>query len=132
MHQKNFVSQTLVQNTVINLQVLLSPIISSKDFLQFLRRPFTPWTLTPIMSKEPTRAQLSSRLAYHGKMPAFLQKLQKQVNGSGGGGESDEEDDEWEVGGRCRTVSCRLSSGLDGLESAVVWVGVHGSSRTSR
>ena len=102
MHQKNFVSQTLVQNTVINLQVLLSPIIGSKDFLQFLRRPFTPWTLTPIMSKEPTRAQLSSRLAYHGKMPAFLQKLQKQVNGSGGGGESDEEDDEWEYDGSGR------------------------------
>ena len=30
-------------------------------------------------------------------MPAFLQKLQKQVNGSGGGGESDEEDDEGET-----------------------------------
>lgn len=53
------------------------------------------------MSKEPTRAQLSSRLAYHGKTPAFLQKFQKQVNG--GGGDSDEdEDDEWEYDGSGR------------------------------
>ena len=45
-------------------------------------------------SKEPTRAQLSSRLTYQAQVPAFLRRLQQ---GSGGGrGGSDEEDDEFE------------------------------------
>ncbi|KAK7690978.1 hypothetical protein QCA50_006081 [Cerrena zonata] len=51
------------------------------------------------MSKEPTRAQLSSKLAYHSKTPAFLQKFQKKVNG---GGQDSDEDDEWEYDGSGR------------------------------
>ncbi|CAL1716099.1 unnamed protein product [Somion occarium] len=51
------------------------------------------------MSKEPTRAQLSSRLAYNAKTPAFLLKLQKQV---GVGGRDSDEDDEWEDDGSGR------------------------------
>ncbi|KAL1735105.1 hypothetical protein EV714DRAFT_280714 [Schizophyllum commune] len=49
--------------------------------------------------KEPTRAQLSSRLAYNAQTPAFLRRFQNHVNGNV---DSDEEegDPEWEeVGG---------------------------------
>ncbi|KAI4522487.1 hypothetical protein K525DRAFT_268846 [Schizophyllum commune Loenen D] len=49
--------------------------------------------------KEPTRAQLSSRLAYNAQTPAFLRRFQNHVNGNA---DSDEEegDPEWEeVGG---------------------------------
>ena len=42
------------------------------------------------MSKEPTRQQLSSRLAYNATTPAFLRRLQKQVAGQ------DDSDDEQE------------------------------------
>lgn len=44
------------------------------------------------MSKEPTRHQLSSRLAYNAKTPAFLLKLQQRIEGTGG----EDEDDEFE------------------------------------
>lgn len=51
--------------------------------------------LTSVMSsgrnKSPTRAQLSSRLAYEKKVPAFLQKLQNKINGVGN---DDDDDDE--------------------------------------
>lgn len=40
--------------------------------------------------KSPTRAQLSSRLAYEKKVPAFLQKLQNKINGVG----NDDDDDD--------------------------------------
>jgi len=43
------------------------------------------------MSKEPTRHQLSSRLAYNAKTPAFLQRLQNRVTGVSG--DSDEDDE---------------------------------------
>ncbi|KAI0671912.1 hypothetical protein C8Q78DRAFT_1078655 [Trametes maxima] len=46
------------------------------------------------MSKEPTRQQLSSRLAYQAKTPAFLLRIQAQ-HGLGGG-RMDDEDDEFE------------------------------------
>ncbi|KAI0926246.1 hypothetical protein AcW1_008463 [Taiwanofungus camphoratus] len=45
------------------------------------------------MSKEPTRHQLSSRLAYNAHTPAFLLRLQHRVAGTRG---EDEEDDEFE------------------------------------
>lgn len=48
------------------------------------------------MSKEPTRAQLSSRLAYQSNTPAFLLKLQRQYGGTGGRGGRDEEEDEYD------------------------------------
>ena len=48
------------------------------------------------MSKEPTRAQLSSRLTYQAKVPAFLRRMQQ------GGGGSDGEDDEFEYDGSGR------------------------------
>ncbi|KAI0636262.1 hypothetical protein C8Q77DRAFT_1216677 [Trametes polyzona] len=51
------------------------------------------------MSKEPTRHQLSSRLTYQSKTPAFLLKLQQQ---HGGGGRHDDEDDEFEYDGSGR------------------------------
>lgn len=54
------------------------------------------------MSKEPTRQQLSSKLAYQAKTPAFLVKLQKQFGGGGRGGADDEADDEFEYDGSGR------------------------------
>ncbi|KAL7279337.1 hypothetical protein PYCCODRAFT_1394379 [Trametes coccinea BRFM310] len=51
------------------------------------------------MSKEPTRHQLSSRLAYQAKTPAFLLRLQQQ---HGGGGRGYDEDDEFEDDGSGR------------------------------
>ncbi|CDO76987.1 hypothetical protein BN946_scf184298.g14 [Trametes cinnabarina] len=50
------------------------------------------------MSKEPTRHQLSSRLAYQAKTPAFLLRLQQQH----GGGRRDYDDDEFEDDGSGR------------------------------
>lgn len=50
---------------------------------------------TLIMSKEPNRYQLSSRLAYSSHTPAFLQRLQRRVNGEQ---EDEDEDDEYEAG----------------------------------
>lgn len=49
--------------------------------------------LLTVMSrnKSPNRAQLSSRLAYEKKLPAFLQKLQNKINGVGN--DDDEDDD---------------------------------------
>lgn len=41
------------------------------------------------MSREPTRHQLSSKLAYEKKIPAFLVKLQRRI-----AGHADEEDEE--------------------------------------
>ena len=49
------------------------------------------------MSKEPTRAQLSSRLTYQARVPAFLQRLQR---GAGGGGEDDDDEFEYDGSGR--------------------------------
>lgn len=48
-------------------------------------------TATILMApKEPTRQQLSSRLAYQSKTPAFLLKLQRQVAGRGAASDEDE------------------------------------------
>ena len=50
------------------------------------------------MPKEPTRHQLSSRLAYSQGTPAFIQRLKNQVAGvSDSAGDNDEDDfDSWE------------------------------------
>jgi hypothetical protein len=48
--------------------------------------------------KEPTRAQLSSRLTYTQTAPAFLRRLKNKVAGIS----DDEEDDEWEDDGSGR------------------------------
>ncbi|KAF8640258.1 hypothetical protein AX16_010153 [Volvariella volvacea WC 439] len=61
-------------------------------------------------SKEPTRAQLSSRLSYQQHTPAFLLKLQNRISGrpSGSYGSDDEDepqyvgDDDYRGGGRGR------------------------------
>ncbi|EIW57735.1 uncharacterized protein TRAVEDRAFT_48769 [Trametes versicolor FP-101664 SS1] len=53
------------------------------------------------MSKEPTRQQLSSKLAYQANTPAFLVRLQKQFGG-GGGRHDEDEDDEFEYDGSGR------------------------------
>lgn len=50
-------------------------------------------------NKEPTRAQLSSRLTYQSRTPTFLLRMQ---NGMGGGGRDDDEDDEFEYDGSGR------------------------------
>ncbi|KAI1797415.1 hypothetical protein LXA43DRAFT_878433 [Ganoderma leucocontextum] len=50
-------------------------------------------------NKEPTRAQLSSRLTYQSRTPAFLLRIQ---NGLGGGGREDDDDDEFEYDGSGR------------------------------
>ncbi|KAI0784562.1 hypothetical protein C8Q75DRAFT_724245 [Abortiporus biennis] len=50
------------------------------------------------MSKEPNRHQLSSRLSYQAKTPAFLQRLQKKVTGQ----DDSDEDDEFEDDGSGR------------------------------
>lgn len=52
------------------------------------------------MSKEPTRHQLSSRLAYQAKTPAFLLRLQQQH--AGGSGRGEDEEDEFEDDGSGR------------------------------
>lgn len=44
--------------------------------------------------KEPTRAQLSSRLAYSSQKPAFLQKLENRI--AGVPDDEEEDGDEWE------------------------------------
>ncbi len=55
---------------------------------------------TTMAPKEPTRAQLSSRLSYSQNTPAFLQKLQNRIAGIP---DSDhEDDDEWEYDGSGR------------------------------
>ena len=51
------------------------------------------------MSKEPTRHQLSARLAYNAHTPAFLLRMQQRVSGSRGDGD---EDDEFEDDGSGR------------------------------
>ena len=53
------------------------------------------------MPKEPTRAQLSSRLTYQAQVPAFLQRMQR---GAGGGRRDDnyDDDDEFEYDGSGR------------------------------
>jgi len=50
-----------------------------------------------MLPKEPTRAQLSSRLAYTSETPAFLRRLQNQV--AGRGSRDDDEDDPQYVDG---------------------------------
>ncbi|KAI0663759.1 hypothetical protein C8Q70DRAFT_906182 [Cubamyces menziesii] len=50
------------------------------------------------MSKEPTRHQLSSRLTYQAKTPAFLLRMQQHS----AGGHGDDEDDEYEYDGSGR------------------------------
>nr|VWO99734.1 Uncharacterized protein [Ganoderma boninense] len=50
-------------------------------------------------NKEPTRAQLSSRLTYQSRTPAFLLRMQ---NGMGGRGRDADEDDEFEYDGSGR------------------------------
>jgi hypothetical protein len=47
--------------------------------------------------KEPTKHQLSSRLAYSQNTPAFLQKLKNRIAGIP---DEDEEDEEWDGTGR--------------------------------
>ena len=49
------------------------------------------------MSKEPTRAQMSSRLTYQAQVPAFLRRMQGNLGGRRGSDEED--DDEFEYGG---------------------------------
>ena len=51
------------------------------------------------MSKEPTRHQLSSRLAYQAHTPAFLQRLQGRINGTG---RDEDEEEEYEYDGSGR------------------------------
>ena len=51
--------------------------------------------------REPTRAQLSSKLAYQANVPAFLQKLQNRMAGIPDDDEEDE-DDEFEDDGSGR------------------------------
>ncbi|TBU33603.1 hypothetical protein BD311DRAFT_712819 [Dichomitus squalens] len=50
--------------------------------------------------KEPTRAQLSSRLAYQSRTPAFLLRMQQGLGG--GGRRDDDDDDEFEDDGSGR------------------------------
>ncbi|KAJ8072009.1 hypothetical protein PM082_015567 [Marasmius tenuissimus] len=50
--------------------------------------------------KEPTRAQLSFRLAYQQHVPAFLQKLQNKI--AGAPDEEEDYDEEWEYDGSGR------------------------------
>ncbi|KAI0349728.1 hypothetical protein OH77DRAFT_1169273 [Trametes cingulata] len=50
------------------------------------------------MSREPTRHQLSSKLTYQAKVPAFLQRIQQQTSGV----RVDDEDDEYEYDGSGR------------------------------
>ncbi|RDX43822.1 hypothetical protein OH76DRAFT_1390200 [Lentinus brumalis] len=52
------------------------------------------------MPKEPTRAQLSSRLAYQPQIPAFLQRIQRGLGG--GRRDDDDHDDEFEDDGSGR------------------------------
>jgi len=57
------------------------------------------------MSREPTRHQLSSKLAYEHKTPAFLQKLQRQYGGRRDGNDREDEyddDEEFEDDGSGR------------------------------
>lgn len=49
-------------------------------------------------NKEPTRHQLSSRLQYSQRTPAFLQRLQNRVSGTA----DEDEDDEYEYDGSGR------------------------------
>ena len=49
--------------------------------------------------KEPTRAQLSSKLTYQAQVPAFLRRMQGAAGGRRG---SDEDDDEFEYDGSGR------------------------------
>lgn len=50
--------------------------------------------------KEPTRAQLSSKLSYQAQVPSFLQKFKNKMNGIQDDEEEDYEDEEFEqVGG---------------------------------
>ncbi|KAI0682066.1 hypothetical protein C8T65DRAFT_714189 [Cerioporus squamosus] len=53
------------------------------------------------MPKEPTRAQLSSRLTYQAQIPAFLQRMQRGVGG-GRRDDDDDDDDEFEDDGSGR------------------------------
>ncbi|KAL1746704.1 hypothetical protein HDZ31DRAFT_61900 [Schizophyllum fasciatum] len=67
--------------------------------------------------KEPTRAQLSSRLAYSAQTPAFLRRMQNHVNGRAGSDEDEEgeEDPEWEhVGGGRPAIPRRPREQQDG------------------
>ena len=50
------------------------------------------------MSKEPTRAQLSSRLAYQSQTPAFLLKLQRKVAGQQEDDEDEPQYEDWDDG----------------------------------
>jgi hypothetical protein len=45
------------------------------------------------MSREPTKQQLSSRLSYQQRTPAFLRRLQKNYGGGSRGDDDDEEDE---------------------------------------
>ncbi|THG95726.1 hypothetical protein EW026_g5979 [Hermanssonia centrifuga] len=49
------------------------------------------------MPKEPTRQQLSSKLAYQANVPVFLQRLQRKIKG-----EDDDGEDEFDEGGSGR------------------------------
>lgn len=52
------------------------------------------------MSREPTRHQISSKLAYEQKTPAFLVKFQRRI--AGHADEEDEEDEDFEDDGSGR------------------------------
>ena len=84
----------------------------------FQRRPIVPSKVSDLvlhvthfilvnidMSREPTRHQLSSKLAYEHKTPAFLQKLQRQYGGRRDGNDREDEyddDEEFEDDGSGR------------------------------
>lgn len=75
-----------------SLPRLFCPIASCLDHF--------PLSLTNMAPKEPTRQQLSSRLAYSATTPKFLQKLHNRIAGIN---EDDEdEDDEFEDDGSGR------------------------------
>lgn len=50
------------------------------------------------MSKDPTRHQISSKLGYHARTPAFLQKMKRRVEGKAD--EDEDEEYEWDGTGR--------------------------------
>ncbi|OSX58905.1 hypothetical protein POSPLADRAFT_1059996 [Postia placenta MAD-698-R-SB12] len=54
------------------------------------------------MSKEPTRHQLSARLAYNARTPTFLLKMQQRVSGARADDDDDDDDDEYEHDGSGR------------------------------
>ena len=83
------IAEMATKNVESHLILVRVPVAYSKlggGVAELVKIPLTQLPMAP----EPTRHQLSARLAYNGQTPSFLVKLQNQVAGRGTADDEDE------------------------------------------